>query len=126
MNMTGYGLIGVLLAVIVIALAVGAIWLTCVLLHESEKLKQSIQDVACAYGNIEIEINKCLMHHAALHISDLVSIVRQVGDMVPGVDIRLDREFDKGRHHIVIEAGDVKSKFTFAGLIIEYGTPLTA
>lgn len=126
MNITNYGLLGIIFVIILILVAIGAIWLTCVILNESEKVQQSVKDVKCAYGNIEIEINKRLLNAPALHISDLIAIINRVGDMVPGVNIRLDREIDKGRHHIVIESGDVTSKLTFMNAIIEYRLSHTA
>jgi hypothetical protein len=126
MNITNYGLLGIIFVIILILVAIGAIWLTCVILNESEKVQQSVKDVKCAYGNIEIEINKRLLNAPALHISDLIAIINRVGDMVPGVNIRLDREIDKGRHHIVIESGDVTSKLTFMNTIIEYRLSHTA
>lgn len=121
--MPNYQLLGWILLIIVIAVAVGAIWLTCVIIGESYDLKKSIKDVQCAYGNIEIEINKCLKVHNALHYSELLKIVKKVGDMVPGVDIVLDREFESNRVHILVEADGVKSKFSFVGTIVEYGIP---
>lgn len=123
MGITNYGLLGIIILIALILLAVGAIWLVCVLLNESEKIQQAVKDVKCAYGNIEIEINKRLLNAPALHISDLITIINRVGDLVPNVEIRLDRDIDKGRHHIVIEAGDVVSKLTFMNAIIDYHLP---
>lgn len=121
--MTSLELLGWILLIIVIAIAIGAIWLTCVLIGESYEIKKALKDVQCAFGNIEIEINKRLQVHNALHYSELLKIIKFVGDMVPGVEIKVDREFQSGRVHILVEANDVKSKLTFVGTIIEYGVP---
>lgn len=121
--MSNLQLLGWILLIIVLALAICAVWVTCVIIGESYDLKKSIKDVQCAYGNIEIEITKCLKVHNALHYSELLRIIKKIGDMVPGVDITLDHEFENGRVHILIESGGIKSKMTFVGTIVEYGIP---
>lgn len=121
--MSNLQLLGWILLVAVFAIALIAIWMTCVIIGESYDLKKAIKDVQCAYGNIEIEINKCLRVHNAIHYSELLRIIKKIGDMVPGVDIKLDREFENGRVHILVEADGIKSKMTFVGTIVEYGVP---
>lgn len=121
--MTSFQLLGYILLIILIACAIGAIWLTSILISESYEIKKAVKDVQCAFGNIEIEINKRLQVHNALHYSELLKIIKFVGDMIPGVELRIDREFQSGRVHILVESGDIKSKLTFVGTIIEYGIP---
>lgn len=121
--MSNYQLLGWILQIILIACAIGAIWLTSILISESYEIKKAVKDVQCAFGNIEIEINKRLQVHNALHYSELLKVIKFVGDMVPGVEIKVDREFQSGRVHILVESGSVKSKMTFVGTIIEYGLP---
>lgn len=121
--MSNIQLLGCVLLIIVIACAVAAIWLGCIIINESYALKKAVKDVQCAFGNIEIEINKQLQVHNALHYSELLKIIKRVGDMIPGVEITLNREFENGRVHILVESDDVKSKLTFVGTIVEYGIP---
>jgi hypothetical protein len=121
--MTGYTLLGIIMIVILIAIAGTAIWLTCVLISEAQVIKQAVKDTQKAFGNIEIEINKKLLVHNALHYSDLLGIIKRVGDMVPGVDIEIKREFDSNRLHICVESDGIKMKYTFLATIVEYGIP---
>lgn len=123
LHMTGIQLLGITVLIVIIALAICAIWLTCILLGEAQDLKKAVKDVQCAYGNIEIELNKKLKVNNALHYSDLVKIVRIVGNMVPGVEIVIDKEFENDRLHILIEAGGIKSRLTLIATIVEYGIP---
>lgn len=121
--MNNYQLLGWILLIIVVAIAVVAVWLTGVIIGESYDLKKAVKNVQFAYGNIEIEINKQLLVHNALHYSELLKIIKRVGDKVPGVDITLDRDFENGRVHILIESDGIKTKMSFIGTIVEYGIP---
>lgn len=121
--MSNLQLLGWILLIIIVALAICAVWITCVIIGESYDLKKAVKNVQCAYGNIEIEINKQLKINNALHYSELLKIVKRVGDMVPGVEILLDREFESNRVHILVEADGIKSKFSFVGTVVEYGVP---
>jgi hypothetical protein len=121
--MTGLQLFGWIVIIVLVSVAAGAIWLGCILLAEGQALKQAIKDVRCAYGNIEIEINKKLLGHNALNYSDLLNIVKYVGDRIPSVDITLDRDHEHNRLYIVIESEGVTSKMMLMTTVIEYGVP---
>lgn len=123
--MGGLTLIGILGLVIFGAIGVLAIWLACVLIGEAQDIKKALKDVQCAFGNIEVEINRKLKVHNALHYSELVRIVDLVKRLVPGVNISIEKEFENGndRIHILVEAEGVKSKYTLLATIVEYGVP---
>lgn len=121
--MTGLQVIFAVIGVVAIGIAILAIWLTCVLLREDSETKKAIKDVQCAFGNIDIEIGKKLKVHNALHYSDLLNIIKYVGDLVPGVNITIDKDPDSNRVSILVDSGEVKSKYTFLGTVVEYGVP---
>lgn len=121
--MSNYQLLGWMLLGAIAIVAIGAVWLGCIIIGELYDLKQSIKNVQCAYGNIEIEINKYLKDHNALHYSELLGIIKKVNELVPSVNITLERIFENNHIEILIESDGVKFKLSFISNVIEYGIP---
>lgn len=121
--MGGLTLVGILGLIIFAAIGLAAIWLACVLLGEAQDIKKALKDVQCAFGNIEVEINRKLKVHNALHYTELIGIVNIVKKLVPGVNISIEKDFKSNIIHILVEAQGVRSKYTLLATIVEYGSP---
>lgn len=109
---------GVIIAVVLILL-IAAIWLGSVLLKEAEDIKSASKNVQSAFQLVNIEITRKLKNNKAIHFADLLKIVEKVANLMPGIKVELEKDFERKQVSIVIESSGIKATYTLLATIVE-------
>lgn len=113
-------ILGGVVLVVTVLLLISAIWLATVLLREADTIKNAALNVQTAFDSVNVEINRKLKHNKVIAYADLLGIVSRVAMLLPGVAIRLEKDFELKRFSIIIEKDGIKATYTMLATIVEY------
>lgn len=111
------------LVVLGIFLVIACFFLVVSMHNELEGLTSDTKEVNLAFDLVNVEISVQLKHNKALHISELLNIIKTIGKTIPSVDITLDKTYGNDRLDLVIKKGNVVAKYSLITTVIEYGKP---
>lgn len=112
-------ILGGVILVLVFLLLIGAIWLGSILLREAEDIKAASKNVQSAFHAVDIEITRKLKNNRAIHFADLLRIVEKVSNLIPGVRVELEKDFERKQVSIVIESDGIRATYTLLATIVE-------
>lgn len=112
-------ILGGIILVLVFLLLIGAIWLGSILLREAEDIKAASKNVQSAFHAVDVEITRKLKNNRAIHFADLLRIVEKVSNLIPGVRVDLEKDFERKQVSIVIESDGIRATYTLLATIVE-------
>ncbi|UQT03391.1 hypothetical protein YUBABA_01890 [Serratia phage vB_SmaM-Yubaba] len=112
-------ILGGIILVLVFLLLIGAIWLGSILLREAEDIKAASKNVQSAFHAVDVEITRKLKNNRAIHFADLLRIVEKVSNLIPGVRVELEKDFERKQVSIVIESDGIRATYTLLATIVE-------